>query len=164
MRELFSQIETLSDERKFEIGISYLEVYNEQVMNLLTKSGPLILREDSNGVVVSGLVLKQIHSADQLFDLLVIGNKNRTQHPTDSNSESSRSHAIFQVHIRMTDKKTSVRRMVKLSMIDLAGSERAQSTKCVGARFKDLHLEIASHHLPMEGNTFHIVTRISQES
>ena len=137
MRELFSQIEILSDERKFDIGISYLEVYNEQVMNLLTKSGPLKLQEDSNGVVVGGLVLKQIHNADELFDLLILGNKNRTQHPTDANEESSRSHAIFQVHIRMTNKKTSVRRTVKLSMIDLAGSERAQSTKCKGLRFKE---------------------------
>ena len=137
MRELFSQIEALENERKFDIGISYLEVYNENVMNLLTKSGPLKLREDSQGVVVGGLVLKQIHNADELFELLVIGNKNRTQHPTDANEESSRSHAIFQVHIRMTDKKTSVRRTVKLSMIDLAGSERAQSTKCKGLRFKE---------------------------
>lgn len=137
MRELFTQMDDLSEERKFDIGISYLEVYNEQVMNLLTKSGPLKLREDSNGVVVGGLVLKQIHNADELFNLLILGNKNRTQHPTDANEESSRSHAIFQVHIRMTDKKTSVRRTVKLSMIDLAGSERAQSTKCKGLRFKE---------------------------
>lgn len=137
MRELFHQITELEGERRFDIGISYLEVYNEQVMNLLTKSGPLKLREDTNGVVVGGLVLKQIHSADELFNLLILGNKNRTQHPTDANEESSRSHAIFQVHIRMTDKKTSVRRTVKLSMIDLAGSERAQSTKCKGLRFKE---------------------------
>lgn len=137
MRELFDQIQRLEEERRFDIGISYLEVYNEQVMNLLTKSGPLKLREDSNGVVVGGLVLKQIHNADELFSLLILGNKNRTQHPTDANEESSRSHAIFQVHIRMTDKKTSVRRTVKLSMIDLAGSERAQSTKCIGLRFKE---------------------------
>lgn len=137
MQELFSQMESLEEERKFDIGISYLEVYNEQVMNLLTKSGPLKLREDSNGVVVGGLVLKQIHNAEELFNLLILGNKNRTQHPTDANEESSRSHAIFQVHIRMTEKKTSVRRTVKLSMIDLAGSERAQSTKCKGLRFKE---------------------------
>lgn len=137
MKELFEQIEAHSEERRFDIGISYLEVYNEMVMNLLTKTGPLKLREDSNGVVVGGLVLKQIHNADELIELLHLGNKNRTQHPTDANAESSRSHAIFQVHIRMIDKKTSTKRTVKLSMIDLAGSERAQSTKCKGLRFKE---------------------------
>ncbi|XP_035915186.1 kinesin-like protein KIF18A [Anopheles stephensi] len=137
MKELFRQIESLSEVRKFDIGISYLEVYNELVMNLLTKSGPLKLREDSNGVVVSGLVLKQIHNAAELLDLLALGNRNRTQHPTDANAESSRSHAIFQVHIRMVEKKTGQKRTVKLSMIDLAGSERAASTKGLGIRFKE---------------------------
>lgn len=137
MRELFEQIGTLSDERKFDIGISYLEVYNEQVMNLLTKSGPLKLREDASGVLVGGLVLTPIFNADELLSLLALGNKNRTQHPTDANSESSRSHAIFQVHIRMTNRTTGQKRMVKLSMIDLAGSERGSSTKCIGQRFKE---------------------------
>lgn len=137
MKELFNQIEAMSEDRKFDIGISYLEVYNEQVMNLLTKTGPLRLREDGNGVVVSGLQLKPIHNADELLSLLALGNQNRTQHPTDANAESSRSHAIFQVHIRMTNKKTGEKRMVKLSMIDLAGSERGSSTKCIGQRFKE---------------------------
>lgn len=137
MRELFNSMDKLSEERRFDIGISYLEVYNEQVVNLLTKSAPLKLREDTNGVVVGGLILKQIYSAEELIELLVLGNRNRTQHPTDANEESSRSHAIFQVHIRMIDKTTSVRKTVKLSMIDLAGSERAQSTKCKGLRFKE---------------------------
>ncbi|XP_052893601.1 kinesin-like protein KIF18A [Anopheles moucheti] len=137
MKELFRQIEALNELRKFDIGISYLEVYNELVMNLLTKSGPLKLREDANGVVVSGLVLKQIHSATELLELLALGNRNRTQHPTDANAESSRSHAIFQVHIRMVEKKTGQKRTVKLSMIDLAGSERAASTKGIGIRFKE---------------------------
>lgn len=123
MKELFDIMEEQKEQKKFDIGISYLEVYNELVVNLLTKSGPLKLREDAGGVVVVGLVLKQIHNANELLELLEMGNKNRTQHPTDANSESSRSHAIFQVHIRMTDKKTNVRRTVKLSMIDLAGSE-----------------------------------------
>lgn len=137
MRELFDQIATHSDERKFDIAISYLEVYNEQVMNLLTKQGPLKLREDGNGVVISGLVLRPIHSADELMALLALGNQNRTQHPTDANAESSRSHAIFQVHIRMTTIASGIKRLVKLSMIDLAGSERGSSTKCVGQRFKE---------------------------
>ncbi|XP_065361380.1 kinesin-like protein KIF18A [Calliphora vicina] len=137
MRDLFDKIEAQSDVRKFDVGVSYLEVYNEQVMNLLTKSGPLKLREDSNGVVVSGLVLKPIYSAEEMLELLALGNSHRTQHPTDANAESSRSHAVFQVHIRMTDRKTGTKRMVKLSMIDLAGSERAASTKGIGMRFKE---------------------------
>ncbi|KAI8121322.1 Kinesin-like protein KIF18A [Lucilia cuprina] len=137
MRDLFDKIEAQSDVRKFDVGVSYLEVYNEQVMNLLTKTGPLKLREDSNGVVVSGLALKPIYSAEELLELLALGNSNRTQHPTDANAESSRSHAVFQVHIRITDRKTGTKRMVKLSMIDLAGSERAASTKGIGIRFKE---------------------------
>ena len=61
-------------------------------------SGPLHLREDSvNGVIVSGLRLVQIENAEHLFELLRQGNSNRTQHPTDANAESSRSHAVFQV-------------------------------------------------------------------
>lgn len=137
MKELFEQIDMHSEERKFDIGISYLEVYNEQVMNLLTKTGPLRLREDSSGVMISGLQLKPIYNAEELLSLLALGNRNRTQHPTDANAESSRSHAIFQVHIRMTNKATGQKRTVKLSMIDLAGSERGSSTKCVGQRFKE---------------------------
>lgn len=138
MEHLFSQMELLENERKFDIGISYLEVYNEQVMNLLTKTGPLRLREDgSGGVVVNGLCLKPINSAVELLELLALGNQNRTQHPTDANAESSRSHAIFQVHIRMTNKQNNQKNLVKLSMIDLAGSERAASTKCMGQRFKE---------------------------
>lgn len=137
MQELFNQIDAMREERQFDIGISYLEVYNEQVMNLLTKSGPLKLREDANGVVIGGLQLKPIHGPGELLSLLSFGNQNRTQHPTDANAESSRSHAIFQVHIRITMKATGVKRLAKLSMIDLAGSERGSSTKCVGQRFKE---------------------------
>lgn len=90
MKELFEQIKAYSDERKFDIGISYLEVYNEQVMNLLTKRGPLKLREDGNGVVVGGLELKPIYDADELLSLLALGNRNRTQHPTDANAGKSK--------------------------------------------------------------------------
>lgn len=137
MRDLFEKIQSQQDTRKFDVGVSYLEVYNEQVMNLLTKTGPLKLREDANGVVVSGLVLTPIYSAEELLRMLRLGNSNRTQHPTDANAESSRSHAIFQVHIRITDRTTGTKRSVKLSMIDLAGSERAASTKGLGMRFKE---------------------------
>lgn len=95
MKELFEQIQAHSEERKFDIGISYLEVYNEQVMNLLTKRGPLKLREDANGVTVGGLELRPIYDADELLSLLALGNRNRTQHPTDANAGKYFSVKIF---------------------------------------------------------------------
>lgn len=97
VRELFRHMESLADQRHFDIGVSYLEVYNELVMNLLTKSGPLKLRENAHGVEVGGLTLQKINNSEELINMLTLGNKNRTQHPTDANAESSRSHAIFQV-------------------------------------------------------------------
>ena len=75
------------------------QIYNETIKDLLVPSGPLHLREDSNkGLVVSGLSRHQPKSAEDILKMLEIGNLQRTQHPTDANATSSRSHAIFQVN------------------------------------------------------------------
>ncbi|XP_012256970.2 kinesin-like protein KIF18A [Athalia rosae] len=138
MAELFSQIELQNAQKNFDLGVSYLEVYNENVQDLLNKSGPLHVREDGRcGIMVTGLKIMSINNAEELLNLLAKGNKNRTQHPTDANAESSRSHAVFQVHINITNKLDGQVKHVKLSMIDLAGSERASATGCRGARFKE---------------------------
>ncbi|XP_076286863.1 kinesin-like protein KIF18A [Lasioglossum baleicum] len=136
--ELFSQIDKQGEQREFNLGVTYLEVYNENVQDLLHKSGPLHLRDDGRyGIIVAGLKVISIHSTEELLSLLAKGNKNRTQHPTDANKESSRSHAVFQVYINISNKLDGQVRQVKLSMIDLAGSERASATGCKGARLKE---------------------------
>ncbi|CAG5058509.1 unnamed protein product [Parnassius apollo] len=139
MEHLFYTIDSFKEEREFDIGVSYIEVYNENVYDLLKPSKtPLQLREDSKyGVMVAGLTLYNINTARELLNMLENGNKNRTQHPTDANAESSRSHAVFQVYVKMRYKTSSQLRIVKLSMIDLAGSERASATGCIGDRFKE---------------------------
>ncbi|EFN75784.1 Kinesin-like protein KIF18A [Harpegnathos saltator] len=138
MAELFSEIERQSNHREFNLNVTYLEIYNENVQDLLHKSGQLHLREDGRcGVVVAGLKPIAIKSAEELLLFLAEGNKNRTQHPTDANKESSRSHAVFQVYIEIVNKLDSQVQRVKLSMIDLAGSERASATGCKGIRFKE---------------------------
>ncbi|KAL1517862.1 hypothetical protein ABEB36_001570 [Hypothenemus hampei] len=138
MRELFQRKNDLSAEREFELMVTYIEVYNELVKDLLNPGQPLNLREDSKfGVVISGVKGHKINDPEEMFNLLRQGNKRRTQHPTDANAESSRSHAVFQVYIQMTIKGTREVRRAKLSMIDLAGSERGSSTGYVGARFKE---------------------------
>lgn len=137
MDELFKQIEPLGSHYNIDVRISYVEVYNEQVINLLTKAGPLKLREDSTGVVIEGVVPQRISSCDEVISLLSLGNHNRVSHPTDANYKSSRSHAIFQVHVASTNKKSGLSRIVKLSMIDLAGSERGSNANHEDQRFKE---------------------------
>lgn len=78
----------------------FIQVYNENVHDLINPCGPMHLRDDSNGgVLVAGMKVEKISSPDRLFQLLHQGNLNRTQHPTDANAESSRSHAVFQVSL-----------------------------------------------------------------
>ncbi|NWH66561.1 KI18A protein, partial [Geococcyx californianus] len=79
-------------------------------------------------------------SAEEILQILDYGNKNRTQHPTDVNASSSRSHAVFQIYLRQQDKTASINQNVcvaKMSLVDLAGSERARVTNTKGARFRE---------------------------
>lgn len=139
MLDLFKCMDEVKDEKECSTAVSYLEVYNEQIRDLLTNSGPLAVREDAQkGVVVQGLTLHQPKSSEEILQLLDNGNKNRTQHPTDMNAASSRSHAVFQIYLRQQDKTASINQNVhiaKMSLIDLAGSERASISGTKGTRF-----------------------------
>ncbi|ERE68379.1 kinesin-like protein KIF18B-like protein [Cricetulus griseus] len=139
--ELYRRLEARQEEKKFEVLISYLEVYNEQIHDLLEPKGPLTIREDPDkGVVVPGLSFHQPASATQLLEMLTRGNCSRTQHPTDANATSSRSHAIFQIFVKQQDRVpglTQALQVAKMSLIDLAGSERASSTHAKGERLRE---------------------------
>eukprot|EP00079_Xenopus_tropicalis_P034759 XP_017948530.1 PREDICTED: kinesin-like protein KIF18A isoform X1 [Xenopus tropicalis] len=141
MMELYNRIESVKDEKVCNVAISYLEVYNEQIRDLLSNSGALAVREDAQkGVVVQGLTLHQPKSAEEILQMLDYGNKNRTQHPTDMNASSSRSHAVFQIYLRQQDKTASINqnvRIAKMCLIDLAGSERASATNAKGERLRE---------------------------
>uniref|UniRef100_A0A671TRL7 Kinesin-like protein n=1 Tax=Sparus aurata TaxID=8175 RepID=A0A671TRL7_SPAAU len=141
MKELFKRMDDAKEEKEFAVAFSYLEVYNEQIRDLLANAGPLAVREDSSkGVVVQGLSLHQPKSAEHILEALDSGNRNRTQHPTDMNATSSRSHAVFQIYLRQQDKTASLNPNVciaKMSLIDLAGSERASATNAKGARLRE---------------------------
>ncbi|XP_010009720.1 PREDICTED: LOW QUALITY PROTEIN: kinesin-like protein KIF18B, partial [Nestor notabilis] len=141
MVELYKRIEARKEEKSCEVLVSYQEVYNEQIYDLLEPKGPLAIREDpERGVVVQGLSFHQPASAEQLLEMLANGNKNRTQHPTDANAASSRSHAIFQIHVKQQDRIGSLTRdlkVAKMSLIDLAGSERASVANTRGERLRE---------------------------
>ncbi|CAH1787480.1 unnamed protein product [Owenia fusiformis] len=141
MMDLYARIEAMRDEKICDVAVSYLEVYNEEIKDLLLPGGYLPVREDpQKGVVVQGLSLHKPRDAEELMHMLEFGNQNRTQHPTDANKESSRSHAVFQVFVRQKDRTADVKadvRVAKMSLIDLAGSERATVTTNRGARFRE---------------------------
>lgn len=141
MQELFERIEERSGEKAAEISLSYLEIYNETIRDLLVPDGGrsgLMLREDSNqSVSVAGLSSHHPQSVQEVMDMIMRGNEYRTMSPTEANATSSRSHAVLQINVAQKDRNADVNEphtMATLSIIDLAGSERASTTKNRGER------------------------------
>jgi kinesin family member 18/19 len=96
--ELFRKIEEQKKNKDFKILMSYLEIYNENIRDLLMSNNDKVLelREDSmKGMVVSNLTEVIATSVEEVMTLLRIGNKNRTTEATNANETSSRSHAIL---------------------------------------------------------------------
>ena len=129
--------------RKAKLKLSYLEIYNEQIRDLLApnddQSKELKIVEDpENGIVVTNLRHCYPESTDEVLELIQIGNNRRTQAQTDSNPVSSRSHAVCQITVENCEDVPGIQAdhpIGKLSLIDLAGSERA--TTNTGIRLKE---------------------------
>lgn len=142
MADLFQQIEDRKDDYNAEVVVTFLEIYNEEIRDLLadtsapTPRGGLQIREDKT-VKVMGLTELRPVTAEEVKDIVLMGNLRRTQSPTHANETSSRSHAVLQVHVTQSPRTASLteeRLMGTLSIIDLAGSERAAATTNMGQR------------------------------
>ncbi|KAF8803825.1 kinesin-like protein [Phlegmacium glaucopus] len=142
MADLFQRIEDRKDEWSVEVMVTFLEIYNEEIRDLLaepgshTARGGLSIREDKT-VKVVGLVELKPRTAEEVKEIVLQGNLRRTQSPTHANETSSRSHAVLQVHVTQSPRTaalTEQRTMATLSIIDLAGSERAAATTNMGQR------------------------------
>ena len=141
MQELFERISERTEDKVTEVSLSYLEIYNETIRDLLEPGGVkagLMLREDANQAVsVAGLSSHHPQNVQQVMDMIVRGNELRTMSPTEANATSSRSHAVLQINVSQKDRNADVNEphtMATLSIIDLAGSERASATKNRGER------------------------------
>lgn len=142
MADLFQRIEDRRDEWNVEVMVTFLEIYNEEIRDLLSEPGSvaprggLSIREDKC-VKVVGLVELKPKSAEEVKEIVLQGNSRRTQSPTLANATSSRSHAVLQVHVTQSPRTAAIteqRTMATLSIIDLAGSERAAATTNMGQR------------------------------
>ncbi|KAI9658959.1 MAG: kinesin-like protein Klp5 [Bathelium mastoideum] len=141
MQELFERIQDVQQDKVTEISLSYLEIYNETIRDLLVQGGGktgLMLREDQNQAVsVAGLSSHHPQNVQEVMDMIVRGNEYRTMSPTEANATSSRSHAVLQINLSQKDRNADINEphtMATLSIIDLAGSERASATKNRGDR------------------------------
>lgn len=138
--DLFALIET-DNEYDNEVTCSFLEVYNETIYDLTQQmSSPLELREGpGNESVVAGLVKHKVSRADAVRKILTRGSTQRRTEATDANETSSRSHAVFEVTVKRGEKHCYAQRVTcgKLTMIDLAGAERAKHTQNGGRQLRD---------------------------
>ncbi|XP_039255213.2 kinesin-like protein KIF13A isoform X1 [Styela clava] len=144
--ELFEQIVTNTNEHQFfKVEVSYMEIYNEKVRDLLDPEGGkrhLKVREHKSlGPYVDGLQQLAVSNASDIQELMSEGNKSRTVAATKMNAESSRSHAVFTLIVTQTlvdpQSQVSGERVSKVSLVDLAGSERASKTGAEGSRLKE---------------------------
>lgn len=145
-RDMFRRIDDVQTDSNMActVEVSYLEIYNERVRDLLNPStkGNLKVREHpSTGPYVEDLAKLVVRSFTEIEHLMDEGNKARTVAATNMNETSSRSHAVFTITLsqkrRDVDTGMDTEKVAKISLVDLAGSERATSTGATGARLKE---------------------------
>ena len=141
--DIFASIKLDSDQTQFLVRASYLEIYNEEIRDLLSKNpkNKLDLHEKTDtGVYVKGLSFFAAKTSDEIRKIMHIGSKNRSVGATAMNEQSSRSHSLFQITVERSelgaDGKQHIR-VGKLNMVDLAGSERLAKTQATGDRLKE---------------------------
>ncbi|XP_043701669.1 kinesin-like protein KIN-12E isoform X10 [Telopea speciosissima] len=143
---LFSRIQKEKESRReeklrFTCKCSFLEIYNEQILDLLDPSSVnLQIREDAKrGVYVENLKEVEVTSARDVIQQLVQGAANRKVAATNMNHASSRSHSVFTCVIESKWESQGVthHRFSRLNLVDLAGSERQKSSGAEGERLKE---------------------------
>nr|XP_028560041.1 kinesin-like protein KIF22 isoform X1 [Podarcis muralis] len=128
------------DQRKYSVSMSYLEIYQEKVLDLLEPSlRDLPIREDQNHhILVPGLTEREITSFSDFEKHFLPASSNRTVASTQLNNRSSRSHAVLLVYVSQTRGwPPYAQRAAKLCLIDLAGSEDNRRTGNRGVRLKE---------------------------
>jgi len=138
---IFKEIE-MDSTKEFLVRASYLEIYNEEIRDLLFKNGQkkLELKDKDTGVYVKDLSTFVVKTPQDLMDVFNEGNLNRHVGATNMNEHSSRSHSVFTITVESSmmgeDGKAHIK-VGKLNIVDLAGSERQSKTGATGDRLKE---------------------------
>ncbi|CAG9310966.1 unnamed protein product [Blepharisma stoltei] len=152
IKMIYEEIDKRKGKAEFTIKVSFLEIYNEDIHDLLGANSmvpekPISIREDKGSILLMGLHEETVATDEEMSMCLHRGSIQRSTASTLMNSQSSRSHAIFTINIEqqvledeVTGEKISETQeymIAKFHFVDLAGSERAKRTGAVGATLKE---------------------------
>ncbi|CAA2955240.1 kinesin KIN-4C [Olea europaea subsp. europaea] len=166
MDTIFSKVESMKESKEFLIRVSFIEIFKEDVFDLLDQNIPFVSRNDvppvvkstcparvpiqiretvSGGITLAGVREAEVKTKDEMASYLLQGSVSRATGSTNMNSQSSRSHAIFTISMeqkRITsssagDDVADEILTAKLHLVDLAGSERAKRTGADGTRLRE---------------------------
>ncbi|KAM4596948.1 kinesin-like protein KIF28P [Fundulus diaphanus] len=139
---LFEAIRGNQENRQCQVFFSMLEIYNEQVVDLLSRgsrtAGGLRVREElQRGFYVEGLRKIPCENALQVEQLMEQGTRTRTTAATHMNANSSRSHMLIILQLKQIFSKESITKQSNINLVDLAGSERQRSSGSEADRLKE---------------------------
>jgi kinesin family protein 5 len=131
---VFAGIEQSESTINFTVKVSYVEIYNEKIRDLMDKKKDnLKVRESPTGVWIEDVTQTYVTSTEDVYRVMTIGGDHRAKSATLMNAESSRSHSVFIITVGQEDTTTGTKRGAKLTLVDLAGSEKIAKTGAEGS-------------------------------
>lgn len=136
----------ISENRKsffsYEIGVQMIEIYNEQIRDLLSSDGSqkklgILATPQPHGLAIPDASMHPVRSTEDVINLIDIGLSNRSVSATAMNERSSRSHSVVTIHVQGIDLKSGATSYGSLHLVDLAGSERVDRSEATGDRLKE---------------------------
>ncbi|RAL43560.1 hypothetical protein DM860_012701 [Cuscuta australis] len=138
--DLFLLAEQRKDTFHYDVSVQMIEIYNEQVRDLLDSDGlnkRLEIRSCSQGLAVPHASVVRVSTTSDVIDLMDLGQRNRAVGSTALNDRSSRSHSCLTVHVQGKDLTSGTILHGCMHLVDLAGSERVNKSEVTGDRLKE---------------------------
>nr|BAK05262.1 predicted protein [Hordeum vulgare subsp. vulgare] len=142
LNDLFDISQNRSDTTAYDVKVQMIEIYNEQVRDLLMADGAnkrLEIRNNShvNGLNIPDANLVPVKCTKDVLDLMKLGHRNRAVGATALNERSSRSHSVLTVHVQGKEIISGSTLRGCLHLVDLAGSERVDKSEAAGERLTE---------------------------
>lgn len=139
VKYVFGKIEDAEEEIEFTVKVSMVEIYMERIKDLLDpkKINLNIHQDKENGIHIEDVTETYVTDEKEVYQIMNLGNDNRSIGVTNMNAQSSRSHSVFIMTITQNNTETLSCKKGKLFLVDLAGSEKVEKTGATGNTLKE---------------------------